>query len=142
MPIRAFVYGSLKKGLGNHRLLEQSKFLGRCFIEGRYKFLSLGGFPGLVMDDSSAITRVVGEVYQINEDALRSLDWLEGHPRFYKRHKVATPWKNAWCYFLPQSYIGRYGEVDHIWKPTAEELDWFKGLTPPKEDATCGSLHI
>jgi gamma-glutamylcyclotransferase (GGCT)/AIG2-like uncharacterized protein YtfP len=145
MPIRVFVYGSLKKGLGNHRLLEKSKYLGRCFVEGRYKMLNLGGFPGLVQSGQFAETRIVGEVYQITEDTLRSLDWLEGHPRFYTRHKLATPWKNAWCYFLPDTYVGRYGEVPHIWRPTQEEQEWFKGLevpTPPAEGTTCSSSHI
>jgi gamma-glutamylaminecyclotransferase len=144
MPIRVFVYGSLKKGLGNHRLLEQSKFLGRCYIEGRFKLLNLGGFPGLVKKDDLPVMKVVGEVYQINEDTLRSLDWLEGHPRFYERSKVPTPWKNAWTYFLPPSYLGKYSEVESIWRPTDEEKEWFKGVENPttSEATSCGSSHI
>ena len=133
MPIRVFVYGSLKKGHGNHRLLEGAKSLGRCFIEGRYRMLSLGGFPGLVQSDKLESMKIVGEVYQIGEDQLRSLDFLEGHPKFYERQKVQTPWKNAWCYFLPESYLEGYPPVGNIWRPTEEELEWFRGLEPTKE---------
>lgn len=143
MPIRVFVYGTLKNGHGNHRLLARSgsKYLGRCFIEGRYKMLSLGGFPGIVSSGQVPMNRVVGEVYQVDEDTLQSLDWLEGHPKFYERRKVPTPFKNAWCYFLPEAYLTHqtpagvaYADVGCIWRPTEEEALWFKGLEPKSDE--------
>lgn len=137
MPIRVFVYGTLKQGHGNHRLLRGSKYLGRSMIEGRYKMLSLGGFPGLVQSGELPNNRISGEVYQIDEDTLQSLDWLEGHPKFYERKKVPTQFKNAWCYFLPEQYLTHrspggagYENVGCMWRPSEEEAEWFKGLEP------------
>lgn len=126
MPIRVFVYGTLKRGHGNHRLLAQSKFLGRCVIRGKYQMVSLGGFPGLVEAPMDAPeVPISGEVYQVNDDTLLSLDFLEGHPRFYERFKISTPYKNAWAYFLPQAYIGKgYPPVDTAWNPTDEEREF------------------
>lgn len=141
MPIRVFVYGTLKNGRGNHRLLANSKFLGRCYIEGAWRLISLGGFPGLVYKPDLSMEKVVGEVYQVDQDTLQSLDWLEGHPRFYERSKVATPFKNAWAYFLPAEYLEKYPIIGPIWKPTAEELDWCKGtveVPEQKERDACG----
>lgn len=128
MPIRVFVYGTLKQGHGNHRLLASSKFLGRCVIKGKHRLVSLGGFPGLVATpDSEEERSVSGEVYQVNEETLMSLDFLEGHPRFYERLKLSTPFKNAWAYYLPEAYLDRgYPQVDTAWSPKEEELEFLK----------------
>lgn len=123
MSIRVFVYGTLKKGKGNHRLLTEATFLGRAKIKGPYLLVSLGGFPGVIKTQDGVEREVSGEVYQINDDILQSLDWLEGHPRFYERHKVRTPFKSAWCYFLPESYA-RYPHCDVSWQPEREETEW------------------
>jgi len=129
MPIRVFVYGSLKNGRGNHRLLAQSKFLGRCYIEGKFRLLSLGGYPGLVASSKVSDGRIVGEVYQVNEDTLQTLDWLEGHPRYYERQKVATQFKNAWAYFLPEEYLSKgLPDAGPCWHPTEDEKEWMKGI--------------
>jgi gamma-glutamylcyclotransferase (GGCT)/AIG2-like uncharacterized protein YtfP len=127
MPIRVFVYGSLKNGQGNHRLLAKAKFLGRSYIEGNYRMVSLGGFPGVIRHESIPMNRIVGEVYQVDEDTLQSLDVLEGHPRFYKRDKVPTSHKNAWCYFLPHEYGDKYPQIAHVWRPSNEEREWMAG---------------
>lgn len=123
MPIRVFVYGTLKQGHGNHRLLAQSKFLGRCVVKDKHRLVSLGGFPGLVATPGDDEERPVsGEVYQVNEETLLSLDFLEGHPRFYERQKLSTPFKNAWAYYLPVQYLSKgYPECDLTWNPTSDE---------------------
>jgi gamma-glutamylcyclotransferase (GGCT)/AIG2-like uncharacterized protein YtfP len=123
VPIRVFVYGTLKKGHGNHRLLAQSKFLGRCVLHGKHRLVSLGGFPGLVATPNDEADRPVsGEVYQVTEEVLQSLDFLEGHPRFYERQKLSTPYKNAWAYYLPESYLSKgYPECQLTWSPTPDE---------------------
>jgi len=128
VPIRVFVYGTLKQGHGNHRLLANSKFLGRCVLTGKHRLVSLGGFPGLVQTDAEAPDRAVsGEVYQINDETLMSLDFLEGHPRFYERRKLATPFKNAWAYYLPADYLGRgYPDVEVSWNPMQVEREFLK----------------
>lgn len=77
------VYGSLKKGFGNHRLLgATSEFIGTGITEPKYKMYSLGGFPGL----HSGNDRIFVEVYLVDANkTLPNLDLLEGHPSWYKR---------------------------------------------------------
>lgn len=128
--IRVFVYGTLKMGHGNNCALGLGKFLGRCYIEGEYRMLDLSWFPGVVRDSSRAATcRVWGEVYLVDEDTLDTLDCIEGHPHFYKREKVETPWKNAWCYFLPEEYLteGHLTVTSGMWEPTTEEQEFARG---------------
>lgn len=130
--IRVFVYGSLKQGHCNHPALESAKFLGRCFLEGTYTMVDLGWYPAVV-DHGARDTnsRIFGEVYLVDEDTLYTLDCIEGHPSFYKRQKVETPFKKAWCYFLPQGYLERDLELvgDGLWQPNDAEQEWARGIT-------------
>ena len=75
-----FVYGSLKKGFNNHPLLERSECVGRGLVHDAQLY-SLGSFPALVIGEGS----VEGEVYEADEETMKRLDMLEGHPHFYQR---------------------------------------------------------
>lgn len=125
------VYGSLKKGQTNAPALAGATFLGRCYLEGSYRMLSLGWFPALVAHNRSDIpaARVYGEVYLVDEDTLYTLDCIEGHPSFYQRVKVDTPFKKAWCYFLPETELDEDREVvvTGMWQPTDEEKEFWHG---------------
>jgi gamma-glutamylaminecyclotransferase len=124
------VYGSLKRGQINDRALAEAEFLGRCYLEGKYRMLDLGWFPAVVEHNRSSIAaaRVYGEVYLVDEDTLYTLDCIEGHPSFYARRKVDTPFKKAWCYFLPEEELDRERTVveSGLWKPLPEELEYWR----------------
>ena len=78
-----FVYGSLKRGFGNHGLLSQSEFLGEAeTCDSRFKMVSLGGFPG-VYDVGN--DKIRGEIYSVDPYTLRNLDRLESEGSFYSR---------------------------------------------------------
>jgi gamma-glutamylaminecyclotransferase len=126
---RVFVYGSLKAGQPNNRALAGATYLGRCYLEGPYKMVSLGHFPGVIETGvAEDRNRILGEVYEVTEDVLHTLDLIEGHPSFYNRRKVATPWKNAWCYFLPREYLTTRQEVETgIWRATDAETEFMRG---------------
>lgn len=110
--IRVFVYGTLKKGQPNHYLLQDADFLGECVLSGGYRMVNLGWYPGVVRQTKDG-QDVQGEVYRVDQPTFHSLDALEGHPTFYSRVKVPTPWKNAWIYTLPEAYLdGRYPDVE------------------------------
>ena len=95
---KVMVYGTLKKGHGNHRLLERSTLLGTTETGPKYTMLHLGGFPGILRGGE---TPIQGEVYEVNEDTLLgSLDRLEGYPSFYDREITTTKFGDAWIYFL------------------------------------------
>jgi len=78
------VYGTLKQGYGNHRLLAHVPKHADGTISGYRLFQS--GIPFLVKDDTSDYDVTV-EVYQVDDVTLSSLDRLEGHPSFYCRHQ-------------------------------------------------------
>jgi gamma-glutamylcyclotransferase (GGCT)/AIG2-like uncharacterized protein YtfP len=80
------VYGTLKKGWGNHRLLEplepediQIEIQG---LKMYYAFPS--GYPGVVLTDDNS-EKVLMETYLVTPERLRRLDGLEGIPHLYRR---------------------------------------------------------
>ena len=80
-----FVYGTLLWKEPNHRLLASSRLVRQAKTTPEFELLDLGSFPGMV---SGGSTSVEGEVYEVDQETLRKLDRLEGHPRFYKRQKI------------------------------------------------------
>ena len=128
--IRVFVYGTLKEGHGNHGYYLRGnpavEYLGRCTITGPYLMHDTGFFP-MVYEVSGVVDQpIVGEVYRIDHDTLDALDMLEGHPNWYRRHQVDTPFKKAWCYFMQDDIdIDEIEAVENgCWHPTEDELTW------------------
>lgn len=77
-----FVYGSLKEGYGNHRLLLTSTLRHHATLPYGHRMFSLGGFPGVVEADLSSGYPIHGEVYEVAESTLfESLDYLEGYDK-------------------------------------------------------------
>ena len=119
-----FVYGTLKKGFGNHRLLVKAEFMCPSYIfDG--KMLDLGAFPAVV----DGAREIHGELYSVDKATLASLDRLEGHPTFYERRKVHAmvpdgPGQEgdmeAWCYFLSKDSQAHYEKLC----PVIEEGIW------------------
>lgn len=94
------VYGSLRKGFGNHRLLEKSKYLGDFKTEPKFSLYNLGSYPGL---KENGITEVVMEVYEVDEYTAHRVDNLEGYTPgekayFYDKIPIETPWGTASVY--------------------------------------------
>jgi gamma-glutamylcyclotransferase (GGCT)/AIG2-like uncharacterized protein YtfP len=76
--MKVFVYGTLREGCSNSFLLENSHKLSRqAYLEGRLQDTG-NGYPGLVEDPTAVCC---GELYEINEETLRKLDYLEGYQR-------------------------------------------------------------
>jgi len=103
-----FVYGTLKKGYGNHYILQNSKFCGNAVTIEKYLFLELG-IPFLTKNQKhKKRTYVFGEVYNVNNEILTNLDDLEGHPTFYKREpiwvKIHNKYKYVFTYFISNDY--------------------------------------
>ena len=110
-----FVYGSLKRGFGNHRCLEGAEFIGPGILDNA-KMLNLGAFPGLV---PATTGEIFGEIYKITPTILVRLDRLEGHPHFYCREikpifegfEQNSPCFEAWVYYLSKDSIAHYSEI-------------------------------
>lgn len=101
---RVAVYGSLRKGFGNHGRLRGAEFVGTTQTEQSYSMYSLGGFP-MVQLEGVKVGPVTVEIYDCNDEVMRGLDMLEGyrgpgHSNFYDRSEVETGLGAALIYHI------------------------------------------
>lgn len=99
---RVAVYGTLKQGFGNHRLIEQTP-VAEGIVRGHRLYER--GIPFLV-EDATSDYEVVVEVYDVDDEKLRRLDMLEGHPSCYCRKELDIiladgETTSAWVYQYP-----------------------------------------
>ncbi len=99
------VYGTLKKGGGNHRYLYGQRFVGKGTTRDKYP-LVINGLPYLLDNPLAADSHHVEvEVYKVSQQAFDDIDMLEGHPTFYKRRRLPIKLNSgtiisAWVYFI------------------------------------------
>ena len=99
-PQLVAVYGSLLKGLSNHRVLADSVLLGNDTVHG-FIMYDLGAFPAILKGEGV----IDAEIYEVvNSQIMQGLDHLEGHPNFYKRELAKTSYGDAWIYVLNIEY--------------------------------------
>jgi gamma-glutamylaminecyclotransferase len=101
--ILVFVYGTLRRGFWNHRLLSKAEFVGAGKTKARYA-MYVDGIPYVVKEE---VSQIVGEVYAVDRETLDDLDCLEGHPSWYERHEVGIKLEDgqqrvAWMYLSRQ----------------------------------------
>ncbi len=82
-----FVYGTLKRGLQNHRLIADQEFRGEAVTEPRYRAIDLGEHPGLIVDESNGLA-VKGELWAVSDCCLAELDDFEEVPGPFIRAAV------------------------------------------------------
>jgi len=101
-----FVYGSLKRGMAHHQLIEEAVWIGEGSIAALALY-DLGPFP-MAVADSSASLPIQGELYQVSAELLQQLDRFEGSPRLYERQRqVLMDGRIAWV------YVGQARQVRH-----------------------------
>lgn len=99
------VYGTLKSGHGNHRLLEHKDviYLGTDNTKEKFDMYSFGGFPAIVEGGDK---NIFIEVYSApNKEVLDSLDRLEGFrgdgkENFYDKKEIETKFGKAFIYYI------------------------------------------
>lgn len=90
-----FVYGTLRNGYGNHRLIAHAQARGGAHFVGfgmtamPATLVNVGWFPAITTLDEGPCP-VVGEVYRVDDEALRDLDRLEGVPSLYTREATSV----------------------------------------------------
>jgi len=97
-----FVYGTLKKGYGLHRVLEGSGSLGEGRLQDHFIYC-LGSFPGISPEGGAG--PVFGEVYEVTADVLETLDMVEGEGSLYHRRQVTVEVSGAECPVQAWTYI-------------------------------------
>jgi gamma-glutamylcyclotransferase (GGCT)/AIG2-like uncharacterized protein YtfP len=102
------VYGSLRKGMGNHGLLQSDEvtFLGTERVSG-FDMYSMGGFPFI----TPAQGEIRIELYKVGHATMLRLDRLEGYPSFYDRKLIQTSKGQAWIYFIVGKNLSNYEKV-------------------------------
>lgn len=116
---KVFVYGTLKKGFVNHSFLSKAEYIGPVVTKEKYPMYidTFGTYPYLL--DKNDGYNIKGELYIVDEHVLKSLDWLEGCPDYYKRKEITVlngdSEITAYCYFFvkdkepfDQTYIDEF----------------------------------
>jgi len=118
-----FVYGSLRRGFGNHRILDDSKYIGVAYTRPEWKMVDLGAYPGDLGAYPGVVPgkgRITGEIYEVDDDTFLRLDRLESHPSYYRREEidvysfapdVPAPVK-VWMYVFQSRDVRRFEEVE------------------------------
>lgn len=100
-PVLVAVYGTLKRGEGNNRVMEESEFLGEVDTAPEFTLYSWGGFPALVPEGE---TSVKCEIFRVNDPGtlqriyrLEGYNGIRGHASntFYDTMDIPTPWGDA-----------------------------------------------
>ena len=118
---KVFVYGSLLSGMGNHRLLAESSFVGISHSPTGFGLIDLGYFPGAIRANDDK--RIIGEVYEVDDVTLQRLDRLEGYNAnrpesgLYNRIEIMTKFGSAFMYIYNHGTIRTTNDVtDGDWK--------------------------
>ena len=101
-----FVYGSLKNGFHNNRILHYSEFLGAFRTKDPdWRMISFNAFPGVLFSFLDG-SHVDGELYIVDDEDFKRLDSLESNGSFYTREEIELEGFEhpAWMYVLNQEY--------------------------------------
>jgi len=88
MVKRLFVYGTLKQGYGNNILLCGAKFIGPAISHKKYVLFNCGFPVAVTLSEEHPMLPIIGEVYEVGEQHIKSCDQLEGHPNWYRRDEI------------------------------------------------------
>jgi gamma-glutamylcyclotransferase (GGCT)/AIG2-like uncharacterized protein YtfP len=80
-----FVYGTLMQGECNAELMRTGRFIGNDRTGPYFSLVNLGTYPGLL---PAGTTSVCGEVYDLDDGLLATLDEFEEHPLVYVRTRI------------------------------------------------------
>ena len=101
------VYGSLKKGMYNHSLLENpgAQFVGTEDLTIPFKMVPYSSFPALIPNDTD--TTVHMEIYDVDDTVYRRVEHLEGYPHFYDKATTVLPDGNIVEFYVIPDTSGR-----------------------------------
>lgn len=118
-PTRVAVYGTLKRGLANHHLLQLAHYLGSDCLHA-ITLYDLGPYPGAKIEASDGIDI---EVFAVTQEQLIALDELEEYNRqspelgMYNRVQLQTCYGLAWVYIYNPAVDGLVAQRRGSWHP-------------------------
>jgi gamma-glutamylcyclotransferase (GGCT)/AIG2-like uncharacterized protein YtfP len=122
---RLFTYGTLRPSLYPVRMGQMPST--KATLCG-FKMYNLGKFPCLIHTRDLNVSRIVGEVIEL--DNIKRYDPYEGYPHLYDREEVnaktegGKEWLKCWVYFMRPSSFDRANGA--VWVPSG---DWANVLT-------------
>lgn len=140
--ILMFVYGTLRRGYGNHRYMRGSTFLGMAKTVDAFT-LYQHGIP--YVNAVKATCPIVGEVYRVPSSDLPAVDRLESHPHGYTRRETPVRMEEtgavvtAWLYFfdhdLPDDLLNSSGDFANPVFPAELQQE---EMSEDEDDECCG----
>lgn len=128
-----FVYGTLKRGKGNHHFLEDELYLGTAeSVSKSFIMLGKSSFPYVAEVNPGSVQagKIRGEVYAVDAFTMTKLDRLEGNGSFYTRQKkfftlkdqevkgrderVLRPTLSCWVYMVPHKDYLHVSSSDYV----------------------------
>jgi gamma-glutamylcyclotransferase (GGCT)/AIG2-like uncharacterized protein YtfP len=99
-----FAHGQLRQGGRNQAIMADSESRGAAETEGAYALFKVNENAVIT---KRPVSKIKGEVYDIKEEKLSTLDRFEGHPRVCARELVPVRLDDgkvvdAWLYFYIQ----------------------------------------
>jgi gamma-glutamylcyclotransferase (GGCT)/AIG2-like uncharacterized protein YtfP len=127
-----FVYGTLMVGMRNHFRMETEGvrlITKNAATDGYFKMLSRrtsGGYLAPIVvpwEYAKVRSQIAGEVYEVSNEMLITLDRLEGHPVVYRRETKRigytlqdTHWasEDMWMYVYAEEISPNYNQTDGV----------------------------
>ena len=113
-----FVYGTLKSGFGNNRIIKHTEFVGAAVSLDKYD-VSGYGFPCAYLNPDGKLLQ--GEIYKLSKNDFIFTDGLESNGYLYQREikKFNCNGKilNAWIYII----INPDG---NLYKTNSDIINW------------------
>ena len=95
-----FVYGTLMKGELHHTTMAHARFVRAAETAPEYDLVQIDYYPAMIAGGSH---RVLGELYEIDDQTLARLDRLEEVPDYYERKTITLgDGTEAIAYVMPR----------------------------------------
>lgn len=116
---KIFVYGTLRTRESRNHVLRNADFLGMYNSLPLYTMYDLGSFPCI---SEGGKTKIVGELYEVDDYTLDVLDMIEGHPSFYTRKEILLAESDG---LAMKDYTEAYF-LDKKGSPKIKSGDWYE----------------
>ena len=111
---KIFVYGTLKQHQPNFAIIKSGIFCGVGRLDKSYelRMVSMGSFPALIPSGKNSPQEIIGEIWSVDDESFKNVDYLEGYPSFYDREQFiildsADKAHTCWVYFIPDELSSR-----------------------------------
>jgi gamma-glutamylaminecyclotransferase len=121
LPHWVFVYGTLKRGFPNERLMPEARFKGTARTSDRIPLVITGQWYTPILIAESGGRRVTGELFRVDDGGLVHLDNLEGVGRVLGFDRIELEVDHAGEVSMAFAYAKPRDRIDIIHSEPLEE---------------------